>query len=190
MKLKKRIFIGVTIVVLAIIVMIHNPHTVYTYSRLETKIGKNFFDDTNTYLYSKSNAIVTKSEVSTGMYTDSNNVDYQVIFKINADDFLLKNGDAVIALESQLNSTTEWVVDNKYRIIMYYERLEEGDIERVIFYDKTWVGTHETVSVVKKIPMAASNAEIFVKYESRVGSVLGYKNGNDVRFINNYLSCW
>ena len=181
--------IWVFILLFAIIVL--RDSSTYDETFLTEKNGVNLFDYTNKYLFENNNALVTKEELSTGMYTGSNNNNYYAIFKIKPNDPLLteilKQGQANIVFESKLQGTTEWVVDNKYKISMYYQSSENKQ-KTIEFFSQTWVGANLTISSVQLIPKEAIGCDIYIRYESLLGSVLFIPNGNDLRFFNNYLS--
>lgn len=174
----------------------------YTYLVLETqtsnmdellkdKTGINLFEYPSTYVNYSSNAIATEDVISTGMYTDANYENYCVIFEVPPDDFYMKQawskGQASIAFESYLQGTIEWIVNNKYKITMYYY---EGDEDRkeITFFQREWVGNDHIISYQQPLPKESQSKSIYIKYESILGSFLFLTNGNDVRFLDNYLS--
>jgi len=191
--MKKRIIIFTMIwifIVLFAIIVLHDS-SIYDETFLTEKNGVNLFDYTNKFLFENHNSLVTKEELSTGMYTGSNNKNYYAIFKIKPNDPLLKEilkqGQANIVFESKLQGTTEWVVDNKYKISMYYQSKDDTR-KSTYFFSQTWVGADLTISNIQSIPKEAIGSDIYIRYESILGSVLFIPNGNDLRFFDNYLA--
>ncbi len=159
---------------------------------LEAKTGINLFDYPDTYISYSSNAIATKNSISTGMYTDANYENYCVTFEVLPKDSYLEQawskGQAYIVFESRLQSTIEWIVDNKYKITMYYYEDDKNMIGEIVFFQKEWAGNDHIISYEQPLPKESQNKSIYIKYESILGSFLFLTNGNDVRFFDNYLS--
>ena len=117
----------------------------------------------------------------------TNYKDYSIVLRIPSDDPHLINawndGDAVLAFESFLQKTTEWVDNNEYRISVFYFKNNTP----VVIYQNQWVGGDQLVSNISSIPPDAQNCDIYITYESVLGTAFFLKNGNDVRFKNNHL---
>lgn len=151
----------------------------------------NLFDNPTTYEITTSNSIITNKKICTGMYTDGNYQNYSVIVEIPYNDYTLikawKNHNPSIVFESKLQSTKEWIVNNKYKISMYYY-LDDNQNQPIVFYNKTWVGGDHIVSSSQLLPIDSKGKSVYVKYESVLGKFLFITNGNDIRFYYNYLS--
>lgn len=163
----------------------------YTSNPIEYKTSINLFEDISTYIEDTNNVIMTEKAISTSMYTDSNYENYYGIIEIPPDDSYIEKawsqGKAFIAFESFLQSTKEWIVNNKYMITMYYYADKE-ETQKITFFEGKWVGRDNIVSHKQSLPEESKDKSIYVKYESILGSFLFLSNGNDVRFQNNYLT--
>lgn len=194
MNLKKKILLLVMILcvlILFYLFFVLDLQIFYSDKPLLDKSTVNLLDNFPRYLEISSNAITTKKVISSGMYTDANYKDFYAIIKLPPDDNYMKEawkkGEAFVAFESFLQSTKEWISNNKYMITMYYYSDDEAS-QPVIFFQEKWVGINYRVSYKQPLPKEAKNKSIYIKFESDLGSFLFLANGNDVRFIDNYLS--
>lgn len=166
-------------------------HHKYVDNPLINKDTINLLYNTTNCNITTSNSIVTNKRICTGMYTDGNYQNYSVIVEIPYNDYYLnkvwKNHNPSIAFESKLQNTKEWIINNKYKISMYYY-LDDTKTQKVVFYHNTWVGGDHIVSSTELLPIDSKGKSVYVKYESVLGKLLFITNGNDVRFYNNYLS--
>lgn len=197
MKLSKKVFI---IVCILCMVMVTYPFVVediyidYADNPLKRPVGINLFDNITPYIIDVHNAITTKAELSTGMYTDANYINFYVILAIPPDDSLLlkawDDNQAYIAFESTLQGTKEWISNNKYIISMYYYPHDNAEENPISIFHEKWVGLDRRVSSSVPIPEEAKECSIYIRYSSDIGSIFMVKNGNDIRFFNNYLSVY
>lgn len=167
----------------------------FAFDGFETKEDKplldhyayNIFDHIKPYVIEASNCACTKEIISTEMRTDDNKKNYKAIVKIPAEDPVLKEAwqddNLVIALQTRLQKTTEWEVNNKYRVSIYYI---DKDQEHVLF-DKTYVGYDNIISEQIKLSKNLKEKDIYIKYESVLGKILWFNNGNDLRYQDNEL---
>ncbi len=157
---------------------------------LQNKTEINLFKNISNYINLTNNAIITENVISTGMYTDANYQNYYVIIKIPANNYYVKQawekGQAFVSFESFLESTNEWIVNNKYVITMYY--YDNKCNHQVTFFEEEWVGRNNIVSNKVPLPIEAKNKPIYIKYKSHLGKFMFLPNGNDVRFKKNYLT--
>lgn len=192
MRLRKKILIILLFLnasVLFYIFVVKDIHIQYEDNPLDQRSGDNLFENITPFVVDSYNALITKSTISTGMYTDANYKNFYVTIKIPSNHTLLKNKDNVhIEFESKLQKTSEWVSNNKYIIRMYYYKEDNPDNEPILFYNKKWVGLDKRVSTKQLIPKEAQGNSIYIQYASDLGSFLFMKNGNDTRFFHNYLS--
>lgn len=192
MRLRKKILIILLFLnasVLFYIFVVKDIHIQYEDNPLDQRSGDNLFENITPFVVDSYNALITKSTISTGMYTDANYKNFYVTIKIPSNHTLLKNKDNVhIEFESKLQKTSEWVSNNKYIIRMYYYKDDNPDNKSILFYNKKWVGLDKRVSTKQLIPKEAQGNSIYIQYASDLGSFLFMKNGNDTRFFHNYLS--
>lgn len=193
MQLKKKILIIILLITLFVgsyFFIVLDIHISYKDMPLQDKSTVNLFDDVSNYLDATNNAIINQTIISTGMYTDGNYKNFYAIMKIPpTDPYLLdawKKGDASIAFESLLQGTKEWIINNRYKITMYYYPCEGS--EPTVFFNKKWVGLDIRVSYKQLLPEESKGKSIYIRYESDLGSLLFMKNGNDIRFLDNYLT--
>ncbi|GMQ57144.1 hypothetical protein AN1V17_15390 [Vallitalea sediminicola] len=192
MRLNKKIFIVLSFLCIAMLFYIFIVEDIYIHyedNPLDEPLTDNLFDDISPYVVDSYNAIITESTISTGMFTDANYKNFYVTIKIPSSHPLLKDKDNVhIEFESRLQSTSEWVCNNKYVIRMYYYEDDNPNNEPITFFKKKWVGIDNRVSSRLLVPEEARDNSIYIQYISDIGSLFFLKNGNDVRFFHNYLS--
>lgn len=194
MKLKsKLIYIILFVCILRALYVFYilEPQTTGVDDPLPNKSSLNLFDHAALYIMHSTNAITTREVISTGMYAGGNYENFYMIIELPPDDYYVKQawqqGQASIAFESRLQKTTEWVNNNKYKISMYYYA-DENNKHPVIFFEGVWVGLDKKTSGVQLLPEASKGKAVYVRYESVLQSILFFTNGNDVRFLDNYLT--
>lgn len=194
MSLKKKLLILCFISVLSIIFylfFVEDIYINYPNNPLASKECINLLTIANDYVYNSNNAIITQKNISTGMYTDADYKDFYCTIKIPKYDPVYQkawqDNNAQVLFESYLQETTEWVVNNKYKISVYYYKNESNN-SKIILFEQVWVGLSKLVSSVIDLPIECKNKDMYITYESILGSFIGLKNGNDLRFYNNYLS--
>ena len=193
MTLKSKLFILAFIIVIVGLFYVFFVEDIlinYPESILENRDSKNILEIAKDYVHSSSNAIITRNNISTGMFTDADYKNYYCTIKIPKEDALYReawqDNEAKVVFESYLQGTTEWVVNNKYKISVYYYKNNNKNI--VLLYEKTWVGLNKRVSAEINLPSECQNTDVYIKYESILAAFLGFSNGNDLRFHDNYLS--
>ncbi|GKX28734.1 hypothetical protein SH1V18_12140 [Vallitalea longa] len=192
MELKKKIsiiLIIAPILCLLYMLFIKDIFIDYDYKPLTEPLTNNLFDNINLYIFDSNNASITKRNISTGMYTDANYKDFYVIIEIPINNYLVENkANTYIIFQSLLQGTSEWVNNNKYSIKMFYFQDNNPDNDCITFYNEKWVGLDKLISCKQLIPKEALGNSIYIEYASEIGSFFFLKNGNDIRFFNNYLS--
>ncbi|QOR35266.1 hypothetical protein IMX26_00040 [Clostridium sp. 'deep sea'] len=194
MSLKKKLIILSFIAVLSIVFymfFVEDIHINYPNNPLISKDSVNLLTIAKDYVYKSNNAIITQENISTGMYTDADYKNFYCTFKIPKYEPVYQkawqDNNAQLLFESYLQETTEWVVNNKYKISVYYYKNESKSI-KIMLFEQAWVGLSKLISSVIDLPVESKNKDIYITYESILGSFFGLTNGNDLRFYNNYLS--
>jgi hypothetical protein len=195
MTLKKKIMIILAILCLTnifFIFLVKDIYVNYKDNPLNEPLTNNVFDNIASYSVDAINATITKERISTGMFTDANYKNFHVTIKIPADNPLIveskNNKKAYVAFQSWLQGTKEWLINNKYSITMFYYPNEDYSTAPITFFNQQWVGLDRRVSSKIPIPKEAIGKSIYIDYASNLGSFLFLKNGNDIRFFDNYLS--